>query len=60
MKKKNLKSLTLKKESVASLNKLIGGSQLEEVTCSSGSQHNSQCGYSCDPNLCTSKEPWGC
>ena len=26
----------------------------------SGSQNNSQCGYSCDPNLCGSVEPWGC
>lgn len=26
----------------------------------SGSQNNSKCGYSCDPNLCGSVEPWGC
>lgn len=58
MKKKKLKSLQLSKESVSNLNKLIGGNEL--VTCSSGSQHNSQCGYSCDANLCTSAEPWGC
>lgn len=57
MKKKNLKSLQLNKESVANLDKLKGGSRLEN---GSGSQNNSQCGYSCDPNLCTSVEPWGC
>ncbi|WP_299216511.1 hypothetical protein [uncultured Dokdonia sp.] len=58
MKKKNLKSLKLNKESVANLDKLKGGNRLEDG--SAGSQNDSQCGYSCDPNLCTSVEPWGC
>ena len=57
MKKKNLKTLNLSKKSVSNLNKLEGGAFAQ---CSSGSQHNSQCGYSCDPNLCGSVEPWGC
>lgn len=57
MKKKNLKSLKLSKKSVSSLNNLEGG---RLAPCSSGSQNNSQCGYSCDPNLCGSVEPWGC
>ncbi|PTX59468.1 hypothetical protein C8N46_10957 [Kordia periserrulae] len=53
MKKKNLKLLKLSKKSIANFNerKLKGGM--------SRSQCNSQCGYSCDPNLCgNSIEPW--
>lgn len=57
MKKRSLKTLNLSKNSVSNLNEAkAGGLQ----RCSSGSQHNSQCGYSCDPNLCGSVEPWGC
>lgn len=56
MKKKKFKSLDLSKKSVSNLNNTKGGLQ----RCSSGSQHNSQCGYSCSPNLCGSVEPWGC
>jgi hypothetical protein len=57
MKKKTLKSLQLNKKSVSNLSKLEGG-QFEAFR--TGSQNDSRCGYSCDPNLCGSVEPWGC
>jgi hypothetical protein len=57
MKKKNLKALKLSKKSVSKLNNLEGG---RYVIAATGSQHDSKCGYSCDPNLCGSVEPWGC
>lgn len=56
MKKKNFKLLQLSKKSVSVLNNVKGGLSRQI----SGSQNNSQCGYSCDPNLCGSVEPWGC
>jgi hypothetical protein len=54
MKKKNLKVLKLSKKSISNFNtqKAKGGQSI--------SQCNSQCGYSCSPNLCGSVEPWGC
>ncbi|MEM6685299.1 MAG: hypothetical protein AAF617_05830 [Bacteroidota bacterium] len=56
MKKRNLKSLKLTKESISKLdhNAINGG--LVPVRASTqggcGSQHDSRCGYSCDPALC--------
>jgi hypothetical protein len=91
MKKRNLKTLSLNKQSISKLDNktIIGGLEVpiapdttlepinttvEPITSittldpintintgvGSGSQNNSQCGYSCDPNLCGSVEPWGC
>ncbi|WP_046759128.1 hypothetical protein [Kordia jejudonensis] len=66
MKKRNVNVLKLTKESISKLDqhKSTGGRTDLRPPASTqggcGSQHNSQCGYSCDPNLCGSVEPWGC
>lgn len=59
MKKRNLKSLRFSKELVSKLDhkNINGGLQLpfrENASTQGGcgSQHDSRCGLSCDPNLC--------
>lgn len=65
MKKRKLKTLRLSKESISTLSmeSQKGGREAPIAPASTqggcGSQNNSQCGYSCDPNLCgSSVEPW--
>jgi indole-3-glycerol phosphate synthase len=58
MKKRNLKTLSLSKQSISNLDKAVKGGA--RTIAGSGSQNDSKCGYSCDPNLCGSVEPWGC
>lgn len=51
MKKRNLKSLKLNKESISTLENLKGGKDAP-IHPNQGSQHDSKCGYSCTPALC--------
>lgn len=51
MKKRNLKSLKLNKNSISTLVNLKGGKETP-VDSNQGSQHDSRCGYSCTPALC--------
>ncbi len=51
MRKRNLKSLKLNKESISTLANLKGGKNAP-VDSNQGSQHDSRCGYSCTPALC--------
>jgi hypothetical protein len=56
MKKRNLNSLKLNKESISKLDfdALKGGDSGRPASTQGGcgSQHDSRCGISCDPNLC--------